>query len=250
LNKELRNKAEGTRLNKFIADSGYCSRRNADELVFSGLVSVNQKTILTPGYQVKGSDMVYVEGKKIKHSNKVYILLNKPKKTITTTSDEFERRTVLDLVADACAERVFPVGRLDKDTTGILILTNDGDLSNLLAHPSSKVRKVYRVKVEREVEMKDLIRVRKGIMLDDGIAKADDADYDNKGDKTCVVVIMHSGKNRIVRRIFEKLGYEIKSLDRIFYAGLTLKGLSRGSWRFLTAKEVKELYEYKLKIEN
>ncbi len=233
---------EGTRLNKFIADTGYCSRRKADEIIFSGGVTINTKMVLEPGYRVQSSDNVVIEGKRLRGTQKCYILLNKTKDAITTVSDERDRKTVMDLIEGATKERVYPVGRLDRNTTGILLMTNDGELANRLSHPSGKIRKVYKARLDRQLAFEDLKKIRKGVMLEDGFVKVDEASYDENGDPTCVVLTLHIGWNRVVRRIFETLGYKIKALDRVAYAGLTLHGVPRGAWRLLNPDEVKKLY--------
>jgi len=233
---------EGTRLNKFIADTGYCSRRKADEIIFSGGVTVNNKMMLEPGYRVKDSDNIVVEGKKLRGVQKCYILLNKSKDAITTVSDERGRKTVMDLIEGATRERVYPVGRLDRNTTGLLLLTNDGELANKLSHPSGKIRKVYKARLDKPLSFEDLKKVRKGVTLEDGFVRADEASYDTNGDPTCVVLTMHIGWNRVVRRIFEALGYKVKALERVSYGSLTLHGVPRGGWRLLTHDEVKKLY--------
>lgn len=240
-------KAEGERLNKFIANTGYCSRRKADELIFMGLVMVNDKVESSPGYRVQANDRVNVEGAKLKHAAKQYILLNKTKDAISTVSDERERKTVIDLIEGACQEKVYPVGRLDRNTTGLLILTNDGELANRLSHPSGEVRKVYKAKLDRRLSYDDLKKIREGIMLEDGFARVDEIEYSKDGDDS-VVLTLHSGRNRIVRRIFEALDYKVKALDRIGYAGLTLHHLPRGAWRYLTTEEVKKLSVSRQKI--
>lgn len=232
---------DGDRLNKFIANTGYCSRRKADELIFMGLVKVNDRVVDSPGYRVKPSDRINVEGTKLHHAAKQYILLNKTKDAITTVSDERDRKTVMDLIEGACQEKVYPVGRLDRNTTGLLILTNDGELTNRLSHPSGEVRKVYKARLDRRLSFDDLKKIRKGIMLEDGMAYVDEVEYSkNEGDDS-VVLTLHSGRNRIVRRIFEALEYKVKALDRVGYAGLTLHQLPRGAWRYLTPEEVRSL---------
>jgi 23S rRNA pseudouridine2605 synthase len=236
-------KQEGERLNKYIADTGYCSRRKADEIIFSGGVTVNNKLMLEPGYRVKPGDNVTVEGKRIRSVQKYYILLNKTKDAITTTSDERGRKTVMDLIKGACEERVYPVGRLDRNTTGALLLTNDGELANKLSHPSGEVRKVYKAKLDKPVSYEIIKKIRAGIMLEDGFAKVDEANHLENNEEDTVMLVLHSGKNRIVRRLFEALNYKVKALDRLGYAGLTLHGLGRGQWRYLKGEEVKNLYK-------
>jgi 23S rRNA pseudouridine2605 synthase len=234
---------EGTRLNKYIASTGYCSRRNADELIFAGLVTVNGSPMIEPGYQVKPGDRVVVEGKKIRQAQKYYVLLNKTRDAITTTSDERGRKTVMALVRGACDESIYPVGRLDRNTTGLLLLTNDGELANRLMHPAGEVRKVYKVRLEREVPFETIKKIRNGVMLEDGLALADEANHIKGEGGENVMLVMHSGRNRIVRRIFEALGFKVMALDRVGYAGLTLHGLGRGEWRYLTNEEVKTLFK-------
>jgi 23S rRNA pseudouridine2605 synthase len=242
-NKKNSGQVEGTRLNKYIADTGYCSRRKADELIFMGLVKGGGTTVLEPGYRIKGNELVVVEGKKIRAVQKYYILLNKTKDSITTTSDERGRKTVMDLVQGAANDRIYPVGRLDRNTTGVLILTNDGELANRLSHPSGEVRKVYKARLDRVVAYDDVKRIRKGIMLEDGLAVVDEVNnVEGEGGEN-VMLVLHSGKNRIVRRIFESMEYKVKALDRLGYAGLTLHGLGRGEWRYLTKDEVRTLYK-------
>ncbi|HTA28530.1 MAG TPA: pseudouridine synthase [Bacteroidia bacterium] len=239
--------AEGERLNKFISNAGYCSRRKADELIFMGLVKVNESVVDSPGYRVKPSDRVNVEGHKIKNAAKQYILLNKSKDAITTVSDERDRKTVMDLIEGACEEKVYPVGRLDRNTTGLLVMTNDGELANRLSHPSGEVRKVYKARLDKRLAFDDLKKIREGIVLEDGFAQVDEIEYSKDEGDDAVVLTLHSGRNRIVRRIFEALEYKVKALDRVGYAGLTLHHLPRGAWRYLTAPEVKKLYQYNRK---
>lgn len=230
---------EGMRLNKYIAYCGVCSRRQAADLVKSGAVTVNGKEMLEPFYQMKANDLVSVKGKPVKpESRKVYILMNKPKNVITTAKDERGRKTVMDLLAGKVHERVFPVGRLDRDTTGLLLLTNDGELAEKLTHPSHGVKKIYHVQLDRSLPHADLEKIRKGIELEDGIAVVDGVDYVEGTKHTELGVEIHIGKNRIVRRIFEKLGYTVERLDRVYLGGLTKKDLPRGFFRKLTEREV------------
>lgn len=243
MKKKESGQTDGLRLNKYIADTGYCSRRKADELIFMGLVTVNGRHMLEPGYRVKPGELVVVEGKKLRTVQKYYILLNKTKDAITTTSDERGRKTVMDLIKGASNERVYPVGRLDRNTTGLLLLTNDGELANKLSHPSGEVRKVYKARLDRNVSYDDIKRIRKGIMLEDGLAVVDEANHIENESGDNVMLVLHSGKNRIVRRIFEAMDYKVKALDRLGYAGLTLHGLGRGEWRYLSKEEVKNLYK-------
>ncbi|MBA3647468.1 MAG: rRNA pseudouridine synthase [Chitinophagales bacterium] len=231
----------GTVLNKFLSNAGVASRRNCATLIQQGLVMVNGKAILTPAYRVQNNDEVVFRGKKISGGKKVYILLNKPKDFITTTHDEHERHTVMELIKNATTERVFPVGRLDRNTTGLLLFTNDGELAQKLTHPSKKVKKVYEVMVNKEVAEQDLEKIAKGIELEDGIAAVDDIAFSNPADRSIIGIELHIGKNRIVRRIFEHLGYDVRRLDRVLYAGLTKKDLPRGRWRHLSEKEVRQL---------
>ncbi|HEU4575772.1 MAG TPA: pseudouridine synthase [Chitinophagaceae bacterium] len=229
-------------LNKYIAHCGVSSRRDAAEMVKLGKVKVNGVVITEPGHKVSSKDEVKVNGKKVIISKDlIYILLNKPKDYITTTSDPQGRKTVLDLLKRATTERIYPVGRLDRNTSGVLLLTNDGDLSQKLTHPSNQVKKVYAVTLNKPFEKKDFERVLKGVLLEDGPATVDVLAYTDTKDKTQLGVEIHSGRNRIVRRIFEHLGYDVKSLDRVMFAGLTKKNLERGKWRFLTEKEIRDL---------
>ncbi len=233
--KEEKTENGDIRLNKFIANAGVCSRREADDLITQGFVKVNGKTITEMGYQVKPSDKVSYKGKLLQREKLVYILLNKPKNCITTTDDPEERHTVMEIVKDACEERVYPVGRLDRNTTGLLLLTNDGDLAKRLAHPSNNIRKIYQVGLDKPISETDYLKIQEGLELEDGFIKPDALALltpDTLG------IELHSGRNRIVRRIFEHLGYSVEKLDRTMYAGLTKKDLPRGKWRFLNQKEV------------
>jgi 23S rRNA pseudouridine2605 synthase len=232
-------------LNKYIAHSGVAARREAAELVKQGLVKVNGETVNEPGFKVSPKDEVRVNGKKIfLAKNLVYILLNKPKDFITTTDDPQGRKTVLDIIARATTERVYPVGRLDRNTSGVLILTNDGELAQKLTHPSNEVKKVYHVTLNKPLEKKDFEQILNGVTLDDGPANVDVLAYADSKDKSQVGVEIHSGRNRIVRRIFEKMGYDVRNLDRVVFAGLTKKNVDRGKWRFLTEKEVRDLKHF------
>ncbi|WP_088654044.1 pseudouridine synthase [Geofilum rhodophaeum] len=233
--------AETIRLNRYIANSGVCSRREADKLIARGLVTVNGQVVTEMGQQVKRNDEVRFEGKKLNPEAKVYILINKPKDMVTTTSDPEGRRTVLDLIEEACEERVYPVGRLDRNTTGVLLMTNDGDLSKKLTHPSSEIRKIYHVFLNKPLEKEHLSLIKKGIELEDGLIQPDEVSYADPVDTTQVGIVIHSGRNRIVRRIFEHLGYTVEKLDRVYFAGLTKKNLPRGKWRFLSKDEIKYL---------
>ncbi len=234
--------AENTiRLNKYVANSGVCSRRKADEYIKEGLVTVNGKEVLEMGYRVKEGEVVKFRGKLIKPiQNHVYVLLNKPKNTITTTHDPQGRKTVMDLVKKASDQRLYPVGRLDRNTTGILLLTNDGDMAQKLAHPSFEVRKIYQAFLDKELTKKDFNKIQAGLTLEDGPVAVDDLAY-VQGDKKRIGLEIHLGRNRIVRRIFEHLGYEVEKLDRVLYAELTKKNLPRGKWRFLTEGEIIQL---------
>lgn len=229
-------------LNKYIAHSGVAARREAAEMVRKGLVKVNNELVTEPGHKVSAKDDVRVNGKKIfLAKNLVYILLNKPKDYITTTDDPQKRKTVLDLIRNATTERIYPVGRLDRNTSGVLLLTNDGELAQKLTHPSNEIKKVYHVTLNKILEKKDFDQVLKGVVLEDGPASVDVLAYADLKDKTQIGVEIHSGRNRIVRRIFESLGYDVKNLDRVIFAGLTKKNVDRGKWRFLSEKEVREL---------
>ena len=228
------------RLNKYISNSGICSRRKADEFIAQGEVQVNGKVVLEMGYKVQPKDVVIFKGKQVRNENKIYILLNKPKDFITTTSDEKGRKTVMELVKQIAKEaRLYPIGRLDRNTTGLLILTNDGELTQKLSHPSSNITKVYQAELDKPIIPEDLEAIRAGVELEDGIAQVDEIDItEPQVDAHFVGIAIHSGKNRIVRRIFEHFGYEVKRLDRVSYAGLTKKDLPRGKWRYLTEREL------------
>ena len=229
-------------LNKFLAHCGVAARREAAEIVKAGTVKVNGHVVTEPGHKVSAKDDVRVNGKKIfLAKNLVYILLNKPKDYITTTDDPQGRKTVLDIIKKATPERIYPVGRLDRNTSGVLLLTNDGELSQKLTHPSNEIRKVYHVTLNKHLEKKDFDQILKGVILEDGAAGVDVLAYADSKDKTQIGVEIHSGRNRIVRRIFETLGYEVRNLDRVMFAGLTKKNVTRGKWRFLTEKEVRDL---------
>lgn len=234
-------KDEKIRLNKFIANSGICSRREADDLIKNGLITVNGEKVTELGAKVNPGDDVRYKNQKLKSEKPVYILLNKPKDVVTTLSDEKDRRTVIDIVKNACPQRVYPVGRLDRNTTGVLLLTNDGELAKRLTHPKYKKRKIYHVVLDKPVVKRDMDEMVKGIELEDGVIAADTVSYPEEEDKTQVGIEIHSGQNRVVRRIFETLGYKVKKLDRVYFAGLTKKNLQRGKWRFLTEKEINKL---------
>ncbi len=238
-----RPKATGEiRLNKYLADCGICSRREADDLIKAGCVTVNDEVITTMGFKVKTEDKVVYGGQTLNREKLRYILLNKPKGYITTSDDPYERDTVMELVKNACTERVFPVGRLDKQTTGLLLFTNDGDLAKKLTHPSSEIPKLYHVILDKPLTKNDILRISEGIELDDGPIAADSIAYDQDDDsKKSIGIELHSGRNRIVRRIFEHLGYEVTKLDRVMFAGLDKYKLPRGEWRFLTDLEVVNL---------
>jgi 23S rRNA pseudouridine2605 synthase len=232
-------------LNKFIAHAGICARRDAAEMVKKGLVKVNNQLITEPGHKVSAKDEIHVNGKKIfLAKNLVYILINKPKDYITTTDDPQKRKTVLDLIQRATRERVYPVGRLDRNTSGVLLLTNDGDLSQKLTHPKHEVKKIYQVTLDKPLDKKDFDQILKGVVLEDGPASVDVLAYPDLKDKTQIGVEIHSGRNRIVRRIFEHLGYDVKNLDRVMFAGLTKKNIERGKWRYLSEKEVRDLKHF------
>lgn len=229
---------EPIRLNKFLANAGICSRREADEFITAGVVSVNGEIVTELGTKVKRSDEVKFHDQPVSIERKVYVLLNKPKDCVTTSDDPQERKTVMDFVKGACKERIYPVGRLDRNTTGVLLLTNDGDLASKLTHPKSLKKKIYHVYCDKNVTKADLDQIVQGITLDDGEIHADAISYASDTDKSQVGIEIHSGKNRIVRRIFESLGYRVVKLDRVYFAGLTKKGLRRGDWRYLTEQEV------------
>ncbi len=230
---------DGTiRLNRYIANAGICSRREADELIKTGVVDVNGKTITEMGYRVKPGDEVRFDGKKIYPDKKTYILLNKPKGFITTTKDEKDRKTVMDLVGNATKARIFPVGRLDRQTTGVLLFTNDGYMAKKLTHPSHNVRKIYHVVLDKNLHGDDMDKIREGIRMFEGVAKVDKISFIESKPHNEVGVEIHIGWNRVVRRLFEKLGYKIVSLDRVSFAGLTKKNVKRGHWRILDEQEV------------
>lgn len=229
------------RLNKFIANSGICSRREADNLIVSGQIYVNGEVVTELGRRVTPLDVVEYQGKRIETESKVYVLLNKPKNCVTTSDDPECRTTVMDLVKNACSERIYPVGRLDRHTTGVLLITNDGDLASKLTHPSFMKKKIYHVWLDKPVAMEDMQRIADGIELEDGEIHADALSYVKEDDLSQVGIEIHSGRNRIVRRIFEHLGYKVIKLDRVYFAGLTKKNLPRGRWRYLNEQEVNNL---------
>lgn len=232
---------EPVRLNKFLANAGVCSRREADEFIQAGVVTVNGNVVTELGTKVLRTDEIKFHDQLVNLEKKVYVLLNKPKDHVTTSDDPQQRKTVMDLVKNACTERIYPVGRLDRNTTGVLLLTNDGDLASKLTHPKFLKKKVYHVYLDKNVTAHDIQQIRDGIMLDDGEIKADAVEYADPVDKKQVGIEIHSGKNRIVRRIFESLGYKVTKLDRVLFAGLTKKNLRRGDWRYLTEEEVDRL---------
>ncbi len=229
------------RLNKFIASSGVCSRRDADELIKKGDITVNGKVITDLGIKVNPSDVIRFKGKRLASEKKVYILMNKPKDYVTTVEDRHADRTVLDLIGDKCKVRVYPVGRLDKSTTGVLLLTNDGELAGRLMHPRYNRKKIYHVFLDHDVTKNDMGKMIGGIDLEGENVAADVVSYVEQDDRSQVGIEIHSGQNRVVRRMFEKLGYKVKKLDRVYFAGLTKKNLQRGKWRFLTEKEISML---------
>ena len=229
---------EPIRLNKFLANAGVCSRREADEFITAGVVAVNGEVVTELGTKIKRGDEVKFHDQAVSIERKIYVLLNKPKDTVTTSDDPQARRTVMDLVKGACSERIYPVGRLDRNTTGVLLLTNDGDLASKLTHPKYLKKKIYHVHLDKNLTKADMEQIAAGIQLDDGEIQADAISYTDDFKKDEVGIEIHSGKNRIVRRIFESLGYKVVKLDRVFFAGLTKKGLRRGEWRYLTEQEV------------
>ena len=229
---------EPVRLNKFLANAGICSRREADEFIAAGVVSVNGEVVTELGTKIKRTDEVKFHDQPVSVERKVYVLLNKPKDCVTTSDDPQDRKTVMHCVKDACKERIYPVGRLDRNTTGVLLLTNDGDLASKLTHPKFLKKKIYHVYCDKNVTKADLDQIAAGITLEDGEIHADAISYASETDKKQVGIEIHSGKNRIVRRIFESLGYKVTKLDRVYFAGLTKKGLKRGDWRYLTEQEV------------
>lgn len=229
---------EINRLNKYIANSGLCSRREADEFIKQGLVTVNGKVVSELGTKVSEKDVIKFKGKLLMKERKVYVLLNKPKDYITTAYDPYAKKIVFDLLKYACKERIYPVGRLDRMTTGVLLLTNDGDLTKKLTHPKFNKKKIYHISLDKNLKKSDLVKISEGIDLEDGFISADAIAYIDPTDKKQVGLEIHSGRNRIIRRVFEHLGYRIVKLDRVYFAGLTKKGLQRGKWRYLTEKEI------------
>lgn len=232
---------ETIRLNKYIANSGICSRRQADDLIKQGLVTVNGKVVMEMGYQVQKTDKVSFDGQNLTPEKPVYVLLNKPKGYISTTNDEKARKTVVDLTANASPYRLFPVGRLDRSTTGVILLTNDGHLTKKLTHPSFQVKKIYHVVLDRKLSVEDMKAIAEGIRLDEGVAQVDQISFIEGKPKNEVGIEIHIGWNRIIRRIFQRLGYEVEALDRVMFAGLTKKNIKRGHWRILTDLEVNNL---------
>jgi 23S rRNA pseudouridine2605 synthase len=232
---------DSIRLNKYIANSGLCSRREADGLIQAGRITVNNEKVTELGTKVKPTDDVRYKGKLLRNERPVYILLNKPRDYVTTVKDKHAQKTVMELIRGACPQRVYPVGRLDRNTTGVLLLTNDGELAKRLTHPRYKKKKVYHVVLDKPVTKKHLEQMADGIQLEDETVAADAVSYPDPEDKTQVGIEIHTGQNRVVRRMFEALGYRIKKLDRVYFAGLTKKNLKRGRWRFLTQKEISRL---------
>jgi len=232
---------EQIRLNKYIAHAGICSRREADKLISAGLITVNGKVITEVGTKVDPSADVRYNGERLGNERKVYLLLNKPKDYVTTVDDPHAKKTVMELVERACKERIYPVGRLDRNTTGVLLFTNDGELTRKLTHPSFNKKKIYHVFLDRSLSHADLTTIASGVELDDGFIQVDAIAYASKENKREIGLEIHSGKNRVVRRIFEKMGYNVTKLDRVYFAGMTKKNLPRGRWRFLTEKEIKML---------
>jgi 23S rRNA pseudouridine2605 synthase len=236
-----RKEPELIRLNRFIAQSGVCSRREADELIQNGLITVNGKKVTDLGSKVSIDDDVRYKNRKLSSEKKVYILMNKPKDYVTTVEDPHAEHTVLELIGDRCKERVYPVGRLDKATTGVILLTNDGELTGKLIHPRYNCKKVYHVFLDKPVTKNDLVRLTEGIDLEGEIIAADSVSYADPDDKTQIGIELHSGQNRVIRRLFESLGYRVRKLDRVYFAGLTKKNLQRGKWRYLGEKEISML---------
>jgi len=240
-NSEKPESRDGIRLNRFIANSGVCSRREADGLISAGDIKINGKTVIELGTQVGPGDKVTYRGKRLSGERKVYVLLNKPKDCVTTVKDPQGRITVIDMVRGCCEERIYPVGRLDRTTTGVLLLTNDGEVAEALTHPSYNQKKIYHIHLARKITPSDMEKIAEGFELEDGFIRPDSVHYVESADRKQVGMEIHSGRNRVVRRIFEHLGYSVSRLDRVYFAGLTKKGLSRGRWRFLTDREVARL---------
>ena len=240
-NTENSDQKDKIRLNRFVANAGVCSRREADKLIANGEITVNGKVVTEMGVSVSMQDDVRYQERRLNAEEKVYVLLNKPKDYVTTVEDKHAKHTVMDLVRDASPNRIYPVGRLDKQTTGLLLLTNDGDLTKTLTHPKYNAKKIYHVYTDKPVFSSHLDQLAKGITLEDGPIHADAISFVDKDDKTQVGVEIHSGRNRIVRRMFEHLGYKVMKLDRVYFAGLTKQNIPRGKWRYLSAKEVTRL---------
>ena len=238
---ELTDPNEPIRLNKFLANAGVCSRREADAFIQAGVVKVNGEAVKELGTKITRKDQVMFHDQPVRIESKIYLLLNKPKNCMTTVDDPQNRRTVMDLVKNACHERIYPVGRLDRNTTGVLLLTNDGNLASKLTHPSFKKKKIYHVWLDKEVAVEDMEKLATGLELEDGEIHADAISYASETDRKQVGVEIHSGRNRIVRRMFEALGYHVTKLDRVYFAGLTKKNLGRGKWRYLNEQEVNAL---------
>ncbi len=234
----IRKGDEQIRLNRFISNAGICSRREADQLIAAGEIMVNGETVTELGAKVRKRDEVSYKGKRLSTEKKIYLLLNKPRGYVTTVEDPHAEHTVMELIENACEERIYPVGRLDKDTSGVLLFTNDGELAKKLTHPSFEKKKIYHVFLNKEVSEEHLRTIKEGFDLEDGFIAADDVNYADPLDKCQVGIEIHSGKNRIVRRIFEHFGYKIDRLDRVYFAGLTKKKLPRGRWRYLSPKEI------------
>lgn len=239
--KTLKHKDEAVRLNRFIANAGICARREADQYIEAGFVTVNGEVVQKLGTKVKPGDEVRFKGRKLNPEKKVYLLLNKPKDSITTVDDPHAKLTVMDLVRGACRERIYPVGRLDRHTTGVLLLTNDGELAKKLTHPAHKVAKIYYAQLDKPLNQSDMRDISKGVALKEGSVEVDEIVYTDHSDLSMIGLQIHSGQNRVVRRIFEHFGYKVKKLDRVSFAGLSKKNVPRGRWRHLTGKEVNML---------
>lgn len=237
----VKKEQQAIRLNRYISNSGICSRREADKYIEAGVVEINGKIITELGTKVMPNDIVKFNGKVIKAEPKTYILLNKPKGFVTTVDDPHADKTVMDLVRNACKERIYPIGRLDKNTTGVLLFTNDGEMASKLTHPKFNKKKIYHVFLNKPLTKKDLEQLTEGVELEDGKSWADTASYVDMEDKTQIGIEIHSGKNRVIRRMFGALGYKVVKLDRVYFAGLTKKDVGRGHWRFLTDKEIARL---------
>lgn len=229
------------RLNKFLANAGICSRREADNYIQAGVITVNGEVVTGLGTKILPTDKVMFHNEPVHTERKIYLILNKPKDYVTTVEDTHDRKIVMDLVKNACSERIYPVGRLDRNTTGVLLFTNDGDLASKLTHPKYEKKKIYQVTLDRDLEQEDFDKILQGIDLEDGVIRADDLDFISEDNRKKVGIEIHSGKNRVVRRLFDKLGYKVVHLDRVYFAGLTKKNLARGRYRFLTGKEIAAL---------